>query len=146
MPMTTRPLPCSLDADRLVHRWSVAGRDRGRDLRRSLDPSTGGPWPRSPTAQPDDAVAALDAAVAAQPGWAATAPRERGEVLHRAWQLMTERVDDLALLMTLEMGKSLAESRAEVSYAAEFFRWFAEQAVRIDGRFSRDPRTPTAAC
>lgn len=90
-------------------------------------------------AQAEDATAALDAAVAAQQQWADTPPRERGEMLRRAWQLMTDRADDLALLMTLEMGKSLTESRAEVSYAAEFFRWFSEEAVRIDGRWSRNP-------
>src|SRR3954449_5143743 len=88
---------------------------------------------------PDDARAALDAAAGAQAEWAATAPRQRGEILRRAFELMTERADDLALLMTLEMGKPLAEAKGEVSYAAEFFRWFAEEAVRIDGRWSRNP-------
>ena len=88
---------------------------------------------------PDDARAALDAAAGAQAEWAATAPRERGEILRRAYQRMGEREDDLALLMTLEMGKPLAEAKGEVSYAAEFFRWFAEEAVRIDGRWSRNP-------
>lgn len=81
-------------------------------------------------------MAALDAAVAAQAGWAATAPRERGEILRRAFELMTERADDLALLMTLEMGKTVAESKAEITYAAEFFRWFAEEAVRIGGGYA----------
>jgi succinate-semialdehyde dehydrogenase/glutarate-semialdehyde dehydrogenase len=74
--------------------------------------------------------------VAAQVGWAATAPRERGEILRRAFELMTERADDLALLMTLEMGKTVAESKAEITYAAEFFRWFAEEAVRIGGGYA----------
>ncbi|WP_199429812.1 NAD-dependent succinate-semialdehyde dehydrogenase [Qaidamihabitans albus] len=86
-----------------------------------------------------DAEAAVEAAVAAQDEWARTAPRERGEILRRAWQLMTDRAEDLARLMTLEMGKSLTESRAEVSYAAGFFRWFSEEAVRIDGRYTRNP-------
>ena len=81
----------------------------------------------------------LDAAVAAQEGWAATAPRERGEILRRAFELMTARAEELALLMTLEMGKPLAESRGEVTYAAEFFRWFSEEAVRIAGRWSTSP-------
>ncbi|WP_020668751.1 NAD-dependent succinate-semialdehyde dehydrogenase [Amycolatopsis nigrescens] len=89
--------------------------------------------------QASDAGAAVDAAAGAQEEWAATAPRERGEILRRAWQLMTDRADSLAELMTLEMGKSLAESRAEVTYAAEFFRWFSEEAVRIDGRYTRSP-------
>jgi len=88
---------------------------------------------------PDDARSALDAAAAAQAEWAATAPRERGEILRRAYERLAEREDDLALLMTLEMGKPLSESKGEVSYAAEFFRWFAEEAVRIDGRWSRNP-------
>ena len=83
--------------------------------------------------------AALDAAVAAQAGFAAMPPRERGEILRRAYELIMSRVDDLALLMTLEMGKPLAESKGEVAYAAEFFRWFAEEAVRIDGRYAVAP-------
>jgi succinate-semialdehyde dehydrogenase / glutarate-semialdehyde dehydrogenase len=86
-----------------------------------------------------DGRAALDAAVAAQPAWAATAPRERGEILRRAFELITARSEDLAMLMTLEMGKPLKESRGEVAYAAEFFRWFSEEAVRISGRFSVAP-------
>src|SRR3954469_11283905 len=76
----------------------------------------------------DDAMAALDAAVAAQADWASTPPRERGEILRRTYELMTERADDLALLMTLEMGKPVAESKGEIAYAADFFRWFAEEA------------------
>ncbi|WP_031468689.1 NAD-dependent succinate-semialdehyde dehydrogenase [Sciscionella sediminilitoris] len=86
-----------------------------------------------------DGLAALEAAHAAQPSWAATAPRERGEILRRAYQLLVDRADDLALLMTLEMGKPLAEARGEVLYAAEFFRWFAEEAVRIDGGYATAP-------
>jgi succinate-semialdehyde dehydrogenase/glutarate-semialdehyde dehydrogenase len=87
----------------------------------------------------DDARDALDAAVQAQAEWAETAPRDRGEILRGAFALMNERADELALLMTLEMGKPLAESKAEVTYAAEFFRWFSEEAVRIEGRWSRNP-------
>jgi succinate-semialdehyde dehydrogenase / glutarate-semialdehyde dehydrogenase len=82
-----------------------------------------------------DALAALDAAAAKQAEWAAYAPRERGEVLRRAYEAIVEQADELALLMTLEMGKALAESRAEIAYAAEFFRWFSEEAVRIHGRY-----------
>jgi succinate-semialdehyde dehydrogenase/glutarate-semialdehyde dehydrogenase len=87
----------------------------------------------------DDALAALAAAADAQAAWGAHAPRERGEILRRAFELIGARVDELALLMTLEMGKPLAESRAEVLYAAEFLRWFAEEAVRIDGRYAVAP-------
>ncbi len=80
-------------------------------------------------------MAALDAAAAAQAEWATHPPRERGEILRRAYEAIVEQADDLALLMTLEMGKALAESRAEIAYAAEFFRWFSEEAVRIHGRY-----------
>src|SRR5829696_8264464 len=88
---------------------------------------------------PSDGRAALDAAVAAQAEWAAHPPRERGEILRRAYEALNDRADELALLMTLEMGKPLAESKAEITYAAEFFRWFAEEAVRIDGRYAVAP-------
>ena len=87
-----------------------------------------------------DAFAALDAAVAAQESWAAHPPRERGEILRRAYELLMERQDELALLMTLEMGKPLAESRGEIAYAAEFFRWFCR-----GGRAHRRPLRPRPA-
>ena len=103
------------------------------------DPATGKTLVEVANAAPDDGRAALDAAVAAQPGFAAMPPRERGEILRRAYELIMSRVDDLALLMTLEMGKPLAESKGEVAYAAEFFRWFAEEAVRIDGQYAVAP-------
>ena len=90
-------------------------------------------------ATPEDGMAALDAAVAAQADWAAHPPRERGEILRRAFEALNDRADELALLMTLEMGKPVAESKAEITYAAEFFRWFAEEAVRIDGRYAVAP-------
>jgi succinate-semialdehyde dehydrogenase/glutarate-semialdehyde dehydrogenase len=103
------------------------------------DPSTGETLCDVADASPADAEAALDAAVAAQPGWAAYPPRERGEILRRAFDTIIERQEDLALLMTLEMGKSVAESKTEIAYAAEFLRWFSEQAVRIDGRYATAP-------
>jgi succinate-semialdehyde dehydrogenase / glutarate-semialdehyde dehydrogenase len=103
------------------------------------DPSTGETLAEVADASPQDATAALAAAHEKQPQWREHPPRERGEILRRAFELMVERSDDLALLMTLEMGKAVAESKAEVTYAAEFFRWFAEQAVRIDGRFQVAP-------
>jgi succinate-semialdehyde dehydrogenase/glutarate-semialdehyde dehydrogenase len=103
------------------------------------DPATGETIAEVADATPDDALSALAAAHEKQPEWGEHSPRERGEILRRAYELMMERVDDLALLMTLEMGKSVAESKAEVSYAAEFFRWFGEQAARIDGRFQVAP-------
>jgi succinate-semialdehyde dehydrogenase/glutarate-semialdehyde dehydrogenase len=107
------------------------------------DPSTGHELARVADATVDDGTAALDAAVAAQAAWASSAPRDRGEILRRAFELITERTDDLARLMTLEMGKTLAESRAEIGYAAEFFRWFSEEAVRIHGRYSVAPNGAT---
>ncbi|GAA1914082.1 NAD-dependent succinate-semialdehyde dehydrogenase [Streptantibioticus ferralitis] len=99
------------------------------------NPATGAALCEVADASPEDAMAALDAASAAQASWAAVAPRERGEILRRAYELLTERAEEIALLITLEMGKSLAESRAEVSYGAEFFRWFSEEAVRISGEW-----------
>ncbi len=103
------------------------------------DPSTAETLAEVADATVEDGLAALGSAVDAQAGWAATAPRERGEILRRAFELMSARADDLALLMTLEMGKPLSESRGEVTYAAEFFRWFSEEAVRVAGRWSTSP-------
>ena len=108
-----------------------------------VDPSTEQTIATVADATPDDGRAALDAAVAAQPSWAATPPRERGEILRRAFQLLTGRAEEFALLMTLEMGKPLAESRGEVAYGAEFFRWFSEEAVRVAGRWSTAPNGAT---
>ena len=99
------------------------------------DPSTGAALCEVADATPDDARAALDAAVAAQSSWAATPPNERSEILHRAFLALGERADELALLMTLEMGKAVAESKGEIAYAAEFFRWFSGEALRIDGYY-----------
>ncbi|HEX5535499.1 MAG TPA: aldehyde dehydrogenase family protein, partial [Actinomycetales bacterium] len=92
------------------------------------DPATGQVIASVADATVEDGDAALAAAVEAQESWAATAPRERGEILRRAFELLTERTDDLALLMTMEMGKSLKEAKGEIAYAAEFFRWFSEEA------------------
>ncbi|MCW2998212.1 MAG: NAD-dependent succinate-semialdehyde dehydrogenase [Solirubrobacterales bacterium] len=100
------------------------------------DPSTGETLCEVADATVDDARAALDAAVAAGAAWRATAPRERGDVLRVAYDLIKERTDDLALLMTLEMGKPISESKAEITYANNFLRWYAEEAVRINGRFT----------
>jgi succinate-semialdehyde dehydrogenase / glutarate-semialdehyde dehydrogenase len=99
------------------------------------DPATGETIAEVADATVDDARAALTAAHETFPQWRTTAPRERGEILRRAYELIMDRQDDLALLMTLEMGKPLAESQAEIAYAAAFFRWYAEEAVRINGRF-----------
>jgi succinate-semialdehyde dehydrogenase/glutarate-semialdehyde dehydrogenase len=103
------------------------------------DPATQIAVATVPDAAAEDGVAAVDAASRAQAAWAATPPRKRGEVLRRAFELMTERLDELALLITIENGKTLAESKGEVAYAAEFFRWFSEEAVRVDGRYTAAP-------
>jgi succinate-semialdehyde dehydrogenase/glutarate-semialdehyde dehydrogenase len=107
------------------------------------DPATQQPIAAVADGTVADGRAALDAAVATQASWAATPPRDRGEILRRAFELIMSRVDDLALLMTLEMGKPLKESRAEIAYAAEFFRWFSEEPVRIAGRYSVSPNGAT---
>jgi succinate-semialdehyde dehydrogenase/glutarate-semialdehyde dehydrogenase len=99
------------------------------------DPSTEDSLCEIADATPEDAKAALDAAVAAQAEWAATPANERSEILHRAFLALSERADELALLMTLEMGKAVAESKAEIAYAAEFFRWNAGEALRTDGYY-----------
>jgi succinate-semialdehyde dehydrogenase/glutarate-semialdehyde dehydrogenase len=103
------------------------------------DPATGETLVDVADASEDDAKAALDAAAAAGPEWAAHPPRERGEILRRAFEAIIANADELALLMTLEMGKPLKESKAEVAYGAEFLRWFSEQAVRIEGRYATSP-------
>ncbi len=86
-----------------------------------------------------DALRAVEVAASAAADWAAAPPRIRGEVLRRAFELMTARADDLARLITLENGKALADARGEVTYAAEFFRWYSEEAVRADGQVSVAP-------
>jgi succinate-semialdehyde dehydrogenase/glutarate-semialdehyde dehydrogenase len=103
------------------------------------DPSTGEALCEVADARPEDALAALGAASEAQAGWKEHPPRERGEILRRAFEKIMRRTDELALLMTLEMGKPIAESRGEILYAAEFLRWFSEEAVRIDGRYAVAP-------
>ena len=96
-------------------------------------------WSPYRNATPEDGIAALDAAAGVQKEWAATPPRERGEILRSVFEAITARAEEFATLMTLEMGKVFAESMGEVKYGAEFFRWFSEEAVRIDGRYTRSP-------
>ena len=120
----------------------IAGEWRPARSGRTLavdDPATGKTLCEVADAGPEDGMDALAAADAAQPSFAAMPPRERGEILRRAYEVIMQRIDDLSLLMTLEMGKPLADSRAEIAYAAEFFRWFAEEAVRIDGGYAIAP-------
>ncbi|WP_076999928.1 NAD-dependent succinate-semialdehyde dehydrogenase [Variovorax sp. KK3] len=87
----------------------------------------------------EDALAAVEAASAAAEAWAATAPRKRSTILMRCFELMTRDAEKLAQLITMENGKALADARGEVAYAAEFFRWYAEEAVRINGEISVAP-------
>ncbi|MEU9168460.1 NAD-dependent succinate-semialdehyde dehydrogenase [Streptomyces sp. NPDC048420] len=116
--------------------WQDA--ESGRTV--SVDnPATGEELCQVADASPADGRRAVEAAVAAQAAWAATPPRVRSEILRRAYDIIIARTEDLALLMTLEMGKPLAEARAEVAYGAEFFRWFSEEAVRIDGGMMTAP-------
>ncbi|MET0854894.1 MAG: NAD-dependent succinate-semialdehyde dehydrogenase [Microterricola sp.] len=104
-----------------------------------IDPSTGTTIKRIANADAADGMRALDAAVAASESWAATAPRLRAEILRRAFDLLQERKNDFALLMTMEMGKPLSEALGEVAYGGEFLRWFSEEAVRISGRYGQNP-------
>lgn len=116
--------------------WRDAERGQTLDIH---DPATGRVLKSVASASVRDGAAALDAACAAFPTWSATPARERGEVLRRAFDLLQERKDEFALLMTLEMGKPVAQSLGEVDYGAEFLRWFAEEAPRIQGRYGANP-------
>jgi succinate-semialdehyde dehydrogenase/glutarate-semialdehyde dehydrogenase len=104
-----------------------------------VDPVDGTVLESLPDLGVEDARAMLDTAVDRQAAWAATAPRERGEVLRRAYELVTARSEDFARTISLEMGKTLAEARGEVAYGAEFLRWFSEEAVRIAGSWMTAP-------
>ncbi|MHB1538314.1 MAG: NAD-dependent succinate-semialdehyde dehydrogenase [Solirubrobacteraceae bacterium] len=112
--------------------WSDASGGETFDVE---DPATGETIASVADARQRDAAQALTAAAQAQHAWAQHPPRERGEILRRVYELLVGQADELALLMTLEMGKSVGESRGEILYAAEFFRWFSEEAVRIHGRY-----------
>jgi succinate-semialdehyde dehydrogenase/glutarate-semialdehyde dehydrogenase len=129
-------LPAGTPTELFVDGKWVAGSDGTLPV---LDPSTGEVISEVARAGADDVARAVEAAAGAQPGWAATAPRERGEVLRKAFELMISRREEIAYVMSLEMGKSLTDSRAEVTYAAEFFRWFSEEAVRIGGELRTAP-------
>ncbi|MET0812009.1 MAG: NAD-dependent succinate-semialdehyde dehydrogenase [Microbacterium sp.] len=116
--------------------WRAASGDR---TLRVFDPATGRVVKTIADASPEDGKAALDAAVAAAADWAATPARTRAEILRRAFDLLQERKEDFALLMTIEMGKPLAEARGEVAYGGEFLRWFSEETARIQGRYGANP-------
>jgi len=104
-----------------------------------VDPADGSVLTSVADATVADGTAALEAAVAAQASWAATPARERGEILRAAFESIRAHTDDIATLMSLEMGKTVAESKGEVAYGNEFMRWFSEEAVRIHGRWMQAP-------
>lgn len=116
--------------------WVPAAAARTLDVH---DPSTGERIKTIADSSAEDGVRALDAAVVAAASWAATPARDRGELLRRAFDLLQERKEDFALLMTLEMGKPLSEARGEVAYGGEFLRWFSGEATRIQGRYGPNP-------
>ncbi|WP_166987467.1 NAD-dependent succinate-semialdehyde dehydrogenase [Canibacter zhoujuaniae] len=128
--------------DRVESRLAIGGEwveaQEGKTLD-VFDPATGELLKSIADASVADAQRALDAAVAAQAEWAKTSPRERSNILRKAWELLQERRADFALLMTIEMGKPLAEAEGEVTYGGEFLRWFSEEAVRVGGRFGSNP-------
>ena len=117
-------------------KWRPSQSGRTFDV---ADPATGRVLKKVADASAEDGTAALDAAVGASQEWARTPPRERSDLLRRTFDLVQEHREELALLMTLEMGKPLAESAAEVTYGAEFLRWFSEEGVRIAGRYGSNP-------
>ncbi|HLR44975.1 MAG TPA: NAD-dependent succinate-semialdehyde dehydrogenase [Brevibacterium sp.] len=136
-PDRLRALVDSLPTDLYIDgRWRSASTGDRFEVR---DPATGDLLTSVADASAEDGLAALDAAERAQAGWAATSPRDRSELLRAAFDAVVARAEDFALLMTLEMGKSLAESRGEALYGAEFLRWFSEEAVRIDGGYRTAP-------
>jgi succinate-semialdehyde dehydrogenase/glutarate-semialdehyde dehydrogenase len=114
--------------------WRDAG---GGGTIEVIDPATEEVLCEVADATPEDAMAALDAAVAAQGEWAASTPNDRSEILWHAFEKLNERTEELATLMTLEMGKPLAESKGEIAYAAEYFRWFSGEALRLDGNYKQ---------
>ncbi|WP_223694027.1 NAD-dependent succinate-semialdehyde dehydrogenase [Leifsonia poae] len=141
---TTVPAPAERETEllsRVPDGLYIGGRwEAGvRDPIEVLDPATGRVIKRIANARPEDGIRALDAAAEAAGAWAATPPRTRAEILRTAFDLLQERRDDFALLMTLEMGKPLAEANGEVTYGGEFLRWFSEEAVRIAGRYGSNP-------
>jgi succinate-semialdehyde dehydrogenase/glutarate-semialdehyde dehydrogenase len=122
------------------HGILIDGNARGADATFDVhDPATGEVIAAVSDGSAADAVAAVDAAQKAFGAWAATSPRERSEILRRAYELILADIDRLSALVCAENGKSQADARAEVTYAAEFFRWFSEEAVRTDGAFGSNP-------
>jgi succinate-semialdehyde dehydrogenase / glutarate-semialdehyde dehydrogenase len=116
--------------------WRAASEGGRFDV---TDPATGDVIAQVADGSVEDGLAAVSAAAEAGPAWAATPPRQRAEILRKAWALMTERVDEIATLISLENGKALTDAKGEATYAAEFFRWYAEETVRMDGMVTTAP-------
>jgi succinate-semialdehyde dehydrogenase/glutarate-semialdehyde dehydrogenase len=116
--------------------WRAASEGGRFDV---TDPATGDVIAQVADASAEDGLAAVAAAHQAGIAWAATPPRQRAEVLRKAWQLMTERADEIATLISLENGKALTDAKGEATYAAEFFRWYSEETVRMDGMVTTAP-------
>ncbi|CAA9486322.1 MAG: Succinate-semialdehyde dehydrogenase [NAD(P)+] [uncultured Solirubrobacteraceae bacterium] len=140
MSTTQRPAAEQVVLDAVPKQLYIAGEWRdgaGGETVAVDDPATGETIAEVADATPEDALAALGAAHDTwYGGWRDSAPRDRSDILRRAYEAITDRADDLALLMTLEMGKPLGESKAEIAYGASFLRWYSEEAVRLDGRFT----------
>lgn len=139
--MTTLTTPDSIVDSVPTDLW-LGGRQTPASSRATFpvhDPATGDILTHVADASPDDGLRALDLAATVQKEWAATAPRERAEILRSAFELVRKRSEDFATVMTLEMGKAIGEARGEVAYGAEYLRWFAEEAVRVGGRFGTAP-------
>lgn len=137
LPTLTLDIGENVKTDLLIGGAWRAGADSERIT--VVDPATGGKIADVAAGSPADAVAAVDAAHAAQAGWAATAPRVRSEVLRNCWQVLVEHTEELADLIVAENGKPRSDAAGEVAYAAEFFRWNAEEAVRIHGSIGMAP-------
>ncbi|KKB86804.1 succinate-semialdehyde dehydrogenase [Devosia limi DSM 17137] len=137
--VTSSPRPATIDCTRYARGLYIGGRWLpGADIA-VVNPSTEEVLARVANASVADATAAVDAAAAAAAGWRDTPARQRAEILRRCFVLMTERHEEIATLISLENGKSLVDARGEVTYAAEFFRWYGEEAVRVGGEFRTAP-------
>ncbi|MDQ1616755.1 MAG: succinate-semialdehyde dehydrogenase / glutarate-semialdehyde dehydrogenase, partial [Actinomycetota bacterium] len=116
--------------------WRAASEGGRFDV---TDPATGEVIAQVADGSAEDGLAAVTAAAEAGPAWATTPPRQRAEILRKAWALMTDRADEIATLISLENGKALVDAKGEATYAAEFFRWYAEETVRMDGMVTTAP-------
>ena len=135
--MTATELPKDLGLDLYIGGGFTPSAEGGRF--EVIDPATGGAIAEVSNATVADGKAAVDTAYAALPAWAATPPRQRAEVLRRAFEIMRDRAEEISRLMVLENGKALSDARGETAYAAEFFRWYSEEAVRMSGEIVTAP-------